>query len=346
MGMHMHLNGLTTLKCSRGHLKSCRLSFDPPASVPSAYSGCPVARAHIFQTYLATYFVIVDLMLVVQYFYYQKRSSVPQSAVHPRSSTVPPTTRRMSVDRGRYRTLSALASNMAAAAAIAAQHDEQSTSDLRRPLTRYSHAPSRRHRYEASASRASVDNPEDDDGEEDIPALMSDSFHSEGGRDIGRKRVSWSRERHGNRAASAGMSTRRTPVIESFNPLESPQDVPFPVRQNSMEDTTLANSVESLSQARASSRGPRPSRRGSSMVFLAVWALFGIGSFAHRQHKSSGLGQVLSSPIVPRDVVSTQSLFGDEPSADQILGRMFAWLCTSLYLTSRLPQIWKNVSVV
>lgn len=33
----------------------------------------------------------------------------------------------------------------------------------------------------------------------------------------------------------------------------------------------------------------------------------------------------------------------DDPSNERVLGRIFAWLCTTLYLTSRLPQIWKNV---
>jgi hypothetical protein len=27
-----------------------------------------------------------------------------------------------------------------------------------------------------------------------------------------------------------------------------------------------------------------------------------------------------------------------------VIGRISAWTCTTLYLTSRLPQIWKNVS--
>jgi hypothetical protein len=33
------------------------------------------------------------------------------------------------------------------------------------------------------------------------------------------------------------------------------------------------------------------------------------------------------------------------PSLQRIVGRVSAWTCTTLYLTSRLPQIWKNVSV-
>lgn len=40
---------------------------------------------------------------------------------------------------------------------------------------------------------------------------------------------------------------------------------------------------------------------------------------------------------------------GDKPPAgsshyQRIVGRVSAWVCTTLYLTSRLPQIWKNVS--
>lgn len=33
----------------------------------------------------------------------------------------------------------------------------------------------------------------------------------------------------------------------------------------------------------------------------------------------------------------------DGPTTDYIIGRISAWICTTLYLTSRLPQIWKNV---
>jgi hypothetical protein len=33
------------------------------------------------------------------------------------------------------------------------------------------------------------------------------------------------------------------------------------------------------------------------------------------------------------------------PDWERIIGRMSAWLCTTLYLTSRLPQIWRNVSI-
>jgi len=32
----------------------------------------------------------------------------------------------------------------------------------------------------------------------------------------------------------------------------------------------------------------------------------------------------------------------EAPSMERVIGRIFAWVCTTLYLTSRLPQIWKN----
>lgn len=34
------------------------------------------------------------------------------------------------------------------------------------------------------------------------------------------------------------------------------------------------------------------------------------------------------------------------PDYKRIIGRISAWACTTLYLTSRLPQIWKNVSLL
>jgi hypothetical protein len=36
----------------------------------------------------------------------------------------------------------------------------------------------------------------------------------------------------------------------------------------------------------------------------------------------------------------------DAPSFKRLFGRTSAWACTTLYLTSRLPQIWKNVGLL
>ena len=122
------------------------------------------------------------------------------------------------------------------------------------------------------------------------------------------------------------------------------------------------------------------------MVFLGVWALFGVGTFASgRLSRPNALaertGKVLAradvpqvSPVtaIPTAVVDTRiadpilsaQLAGGPtaieltrsiedallqqpepaPSTEFIIGRIYAWICTVLYLTSRLPQIWKNVS--
>ncbi|KAI0818501.1 PQ loop repeat-domain-containing protein [Irpex lacteus] len=76
----------------------------------------------------------------------------------------------------------------------------------------------------------------------------------------------------------------------------------------------LSNShtAESSAQRRSS----RASRKGAGMVFLSVGALFNISPSDHPEH--------------------------EDPPMEYIIGRISAWICTTLYLTSRLPQIWKN----
>jgi len=109
------------------------------------------------------------------------------------------------------------------------------------------------------------------------------------------------------------------------------------------------------------------------MVFLGVWALFGIGTLAGNRNGSSSrgitnIGGVLngktvtapnaaiaiptvfthtapSSEAFPLSVILNNSNLPVIESDERVLGRIFAWLCTTLYLTSRLPQIWKNVSI-
>lgn len=50
-------------------------------------------------------------------------------------------------------------------------------------------------------------------------------------------------------------------------------------------------------------------------------------------------------PSLPSNAWFSQQRQPDEDASyERVVGRIFAWLCTTLYLTSRLPQIWKNVS--
>jgi hypothetical protein len=57
---------------------------------------------------------------------------------------------------------------------------------------------------------------------------------------------------------------------------------------------------------------------------------------------------ISSSPEQTQHLIGADK--GDKPPTgsshyQRIVGRVSAWVCTTLYLTSRLPQIWKNVSL-
>ena len=127
----------------------------------------------------------------------------------------------------------------------------------------------------------------------------------------------------------------------------------------------------------------RASRRGAGMVLLGMGVLFGIGRYTDGTQPLVGRGvktgavlvpssnldlslatglpvldnppsHLTGSPLPSVDVelpwlpsntwFSQQRQPDEDPSYERIVGRIFAWLCTTLYLTSRLPQIWKNVS--
>ncbi|PBK97036.1 hypothetical protein ARMGADRAFT_989378 [Armillaria gallica] len=316
--------------------------------------GCILTHQLPFQTYLATYFVFVDCTLVGQYIYYSIRN--PPSHVRARSLS-----RRMSVDRpaSRYRTLSAVAASVAKAAALAAQHDDHTGRPRSRSARFQDGYPDTSH---SRVSRAS-----DDEVDDSTLAALADSFHSEGGR---RTRISWSSERHGTRGGSVGRMPSRGPLSAALH-MSASSDV----AESLMRGRSLQRDADDLPEDPEPRR--RSSRRGTSMVFFGVWALFGVGALAGSQRHlpltstTTHIGNVLAArgfripdhqtysslmnsdvpttfePVRNTDVyVSTsepsyhQTLF--QPSNERVLGRIFAWLCTTLYLTSRLPQIWKN----
>ncbi|KAK0503431.1 PQ loop repeat-domain-containing protein [Armillaria luteobubalina] len=309
--------------------------------------GCILTHQLPFQTYLATYFVFVDCTLVGQYIYYSIRN--PPSHVRARSLS-----RRMSVDRpaSRYRTLSVVAASVAKAAALAAQHDDRPRSRSARLQDGY-----------PDTSHSRVSRESDDEVDDSTLAALADSFHSEGGR---RTRISWSSERLGTRGGSVGRIPSRGALPAALHMSVSHE---------------VAESLRGRSLQRDAEEDPEPrrrsSRRGASMVFFGVWALFGVGALAGSQRHlpltstTTRIGNVLAArgfripvhqtysslmvsdvpttfePVRNTDVyVSTsepsyhQTLF--QPTNERVLGRIFAWLCTTLYLTSRLPQIWKN----
>ncbi|KAJ7097850.1 PQ loop repeat-domain-containing protein [Mycena belliarum] len=300
--------------------------------------GCILTNQLPFQTWLATYFVFVDFLLLGQYFHYQGFRSAP---VVGRPRVGLPTDRH-------YRTLSTVAANVSAAAALAAQQHDEHFGRTRRSVDRL------------SGSRVS------DEADDNAFTAMADSFHSEGGPIPTRKRVSWSTERYGKRGGSVG----RAPLSRSaFQPRLTPADLESDAiaRGRSLQREAEQDTVDQSPMLSSDSnrRSSRASRRGASLVFLSLFALFGVGTWTGNrfmlQTSRVNVGRVLTAvpasfvPPLAAGMDHVQFIRSDvpphephhdpiptDPSSERIIGRVFAWLCTTLYLTSRLPQIWKN----
>lgn len=305
------------------------------------------------------------MTLLGQFFYYRSKAP-PYTPTRIRATST--TGHRISSDRpgSHYRTLSTVAANVAASAALAAQHDGPESQRSRNRWRRSSVD----HIGERSGSRDVRGS--EDDVDDAAMAAMSDSFHSEGGRTNRRKLVSWNSERYG-RSGSIGRS-QVGPSHPSLQITASQQNVADIDRGRSMQREGEVEEAENLSRSRTVSThrtSSRASRRGAGMVFLGVWALFGIGTLAGNRAGSnsvSNIGRVLSrqsmsiptsdaaaatptafaSPAIDMDfgdlVLNDSDIPSDGPSNQRVLGRIFAWSSTTLYMTSRLPQIWKNVS--
>ena len=92
---------------------------------------------------------------------------------------------------------------------------------------------------------------------------------------------------------------------------------------------------------------------------MALGLIFTVGKL---KSSSAGSGSVVSESLrhasTPHSPLHFALLFNGQdttlpppphhlppqPSFQRIVGRLSAWACTTLYLSSRLPQIWKNVS--
>jgi len=319
--------------------------------------GCILTHQLPFQTWLATYFVFVDTMLVFQYFYYARK---PSDLHHERVISVPQPVIHTERTPSRYRTISAVAANVAAAAALAAQHDELGHA------RRHTH---RQRRYTGQSfdlmhGEAQVE-------EEELPSREMDSFYSEDGHATRR-----SPERYRGRGGSLGrhslIATHGTSSTLYLNTVEpnSKGDLTLVEREQTDEMTEVPSGPSTGRR-----RNSRAGRGGAGLVFLGVWALFSLGGHSTggeylrlNPNSSKGVvGRVLGASttnVTPTVHIKHQDpqlqqheseidvIFSDEWESTQfhltatsdaeILGRIFAWLCTTLYLTCRLPQIWKN----
>jgi hypothetical protein len=276
----------------------------------------------------------------------------------------------------RYRTLSAAAANVAsAAAALATQRNEPPTSP------RISARWSRRSLDGLLDTDRRRSSRHDDDVDDDTLAMLGESLHSDwSGR---HKHIfpgkesqplashSRSRSRQAIPSSSIPAALQITSTADDFDPLTRGRPLQ---RANHPSLDSRGLPSEEGSQGR---RSPRANRRGAAMVFMGAWALFGIGTLGIRGYNGeSGVaippGKVLSSssltpssssspspthenpPLTTVDLVFDAPHFEDTskdrppaagPPMERVIGRISAWMCTTLYLTSRLPQIWKNVRV-
>lgn len=316
-------------------------------------------------------------MLLSQYFYYRKTATPTVSAFSQPRSRAGSLAYRTSRERApsRYRTLSAAAANVAtAAAALASQRNEP-------PTLGYAHT-----RW----SRRSLDGLLDSDSnrpregggdmDEDLIATLTDSFYSERSsrqRNVLRSKESRAPSNHSRTGSRQGMVSSHIPA--SLQITSTIDDSDALARGRTLQRTNLpSHDRESLdwhqgddeSQRRRSSRA---SKRGATMIFMGVWALFGVGTLGMRRYSAEirtplQSGRVLSlappsllPPSFTREPPpSTANVAFDaphfehasqseqpahRPSLERVIGRISAWTCATLYLTSRLPQIWKNVRV-
>jgi hypothetical protein len=151
-------------------------------------------------------------------------------------------------------------------------------------------------------------------------------------------------------------------VIEGL-PSEGGQGVPVEMRE-------ARSKSRSLSLVRGSG-GRGKGRRAAGVAFMSLTLLLARSTITSTPASSSSSfpnGIVLSQPPhrhaptarhpLPLSTFSSTAatvnppfMLSFEPHLPEssidyqhVIGRISAWTCTTLYLTSRLPQIWKNVS--
>lgn len=193
--------------------------------------------------------------------------------------------------------------------------------------------------------------------------------------------MSWSRERHEHPPASRRHASPVVPTTLRHAPAPTAALLARgrPLQREAEAEDLPEDQVVEAERRNAS----KASRRSLGMVMLGMGMLFGVGRYMSNSRPMVGRGlktggvliptsnlapsPVTGLPVVenqpnhltdsppssvdvelpalPNDTLFSQQRQPDEDmSYDRIIGRIFAWLCTTLYLTSRLPQIWKNVS--
>jgi len=141
---------------------------------------------------------------------------------------------------------------------------------------------------------------------------------------------------------------------------EHGQDEDVQIQTEEMHERMASVGSQRAERSTSKQRSSNIGVRKAGMVFLAVGGLLQVGYLSEREERASGsVGQVIgevelaSMNYAPSLLDASPWTFIAEPlgmaiepsregDTQRVVGRVFAWTCTTLYLTSRLPQIWKN----
>ncbi|KAH8923229.1 hypothetical protein BT69DRAFT_1350313 [Atractiella rhizophila] len=275
--------------------------------------GCILTHQLPFQTYLATYFVTVDCILLYQFFYYSRVS--PPDPYSPYVYEEP-------VDDSVF---------------ITPAHD--------RPFSWSSHGPPVPLVFSTNASGPPIPSflPEERDASGSAPGRnrsvsisRSEDDEDEGLRD------SWHSDMSIGRGRTRGPQAHWRPISSLVEEREH-----MPTIAGSPNEAGESSMTITRRQAEESDERTRMNQQlnNGGVKYLAVFALFSLSSLHFHLSRSSASTSTSSGRFLsPRSLDESFRISqaeGDDPFVLWV-GRLSAWVCTSFYLISRLPQILKN----
>lgn len=157
---------------------------------------------------------------------------------------------------------------------------------------------------------------------------------------------------------------------------QQPSVTSSPFLDHVLDTEDISRRPKSASRRTGSSRSLRSqtTSRGAGIVLLGVTALFGLTSRTsprpirtvvtnHSEDRALTTAPLTWDSVIPHGNILDPSQSAiylhysprplqlnhlheipPPPSWERIIGRISAWICTVLYMTSRLPQIWSNLT--
>ncbi|CDR87203.1 uncharacterized protein SPSC_00329 [Sporisorium scitamineum] len=99
-----------------------------------------------------------------------------------------------------------------------------------------------------------------------------------------------------------------------------------------MTSSTSSTHGSGSAKKRSGTKSPASMRRSIGMVLLGIMMITSLPSTS-----TAAVLPTISSPTHPLSLFDS-----DAASWRRLVGRISAWLCALLYITSRIPQIWEN----